>query len=144
MADHAAGAVWSDFTGRTRLTIIKALTNPCGILNQLQALSNAQVLYNWDGPIDPAIGSSINGQFLGVSQWVQFIFTTASGAQLKLSLPAVQASIFMSDMQTVDPTKVTSLITACIGQLSDGSGNVATAYIGGTLQKDRSDITPIG
>src|SRR5689334_16469639 len=116
LPDRIAGAVWSDATGRTRLTIVKATTNPCSILNALVGISNGFILYNWDSTIDPAIGGpAVAAQYQGVDQWVQFIFTTGSTSQLRVSLPAPQAAIFQADLQTVDLTNagVLALATAC-------------------------------
>jgi hypothetical protein len=144
MSDHACGAVWSDVTGRTRLTVIKALTNPCGILNALQAVSNAQVLYNWDGTIDPAIGTATAAQYQAVQQNCELTFQTSAGTILRLTLPAPPLTILKADKKTVDPALVSALVTACLGQLSDGSGNAAAVYLGGVLQPDRSDLSPIG
>lgn len=144
MSDHAVGAVWADVTGRTRLTIIKAATNPCTILTKLQGHSNAEVLYNWDGQLDPTIGTTTAAQYQSVAQNVTLVFQTASGSVLKVTLPAPDTSIFLADGVTVDPSAITDVITACVGELSDGAGNVATAFVAGYLASTKSDITPIG
>lgn len=141
---RVAGAVWADFLGRSRLTIIRADTNPCGILTAAQAVSNAGVLWNWDGPLDPGIGAAASAVYEGVQQWCQLTFQTGAGTLCRLTLPAPQLGILMPDKQTVDPTAVAALIAACIGQLADGSGNVAASYVGGILMPDRSDLNPIG
>jgi hypothetical protein len=146
MTDRAVGAVWADLTGRTRLTIIKAATNPCTILNAAQAVSNAQVLYNWDGTIDPAIGTTTAAQYQAVQQWVELMFQTGAGTILRLTVPAPMISAMKADKITVDPANagIISLVAAAIGNLSDGSGNTAAVYLGGTLQPDRNDLSPIG
>lgn len=146
MTDRAVGAVWSDVTGRTRLTVIKATTNPCSILNAVQALSNADVLYNWDGTIDPTIGTTTAAQYQAVQQWCSLTFQTGSGSILRLTVPAPSLGIFLADGKTVDPANasVIALVAACIGNLSDGGGNTAAVYLGGVLQPDRSDLDPIG
>lgn len=146
MSDRIVGAVWQDFTGRTRLTIIKATTNPCSILNLTQALSNAFVLYNWDSSIDGSIGGTTAAQYQAVSQNCQLMFQTAAGTIIRLTLPAPSATILKADLKTVDPTNagVAALIAAAVGNLSDGSGNAAVAYLGGVLQPDRNDLSPIG
>lgn len=146
MTDRAVGSVWVDITGRTRLTIIKAHTNPCTILNALQAVSNAGVLYNWDGTIDPAIGVATAAQYQAVQQWCELLFQTAAGTLLRLTLPAPPLSILKADKKTVDPANagIISLLAQCIGNLSDGSGNTASLYLGGVLQPDKSDLDAIG
>lgn len=146
MTDRAVGSVWIDTTGRTRLTVIKATTNPCTILNAAVACSNAGVLYNWDGTIDGAIGSSTAAQYQAVQQWVAMLFQTAAGTNLRMTIPAPSLSILKADKKTVDPsnTNVSTLVTACLGNLSDGGGSPATVFLGGILQPDRSDLSPIG
>lgn len=146
MSDRAVGAVWADFTGRTRLTVIKATTNPCTILNALQNLSNAQVLYNWDGTIDPAIGASVAAVYQAVQQSLQFTFQTGAGSILRLTLPAPNLGFLKPDKKTADPSNptVATLIAAAIGNLSDGSGSPAAVYLGGVMQPDKSDLDAIG
>lgn len=139
-----AGAVWSDFLGRSRLTIVRASTNPCGILTATQAVSNASILYNWDGPLDPGIGVATSAVYEGVQQWVGLLFQTAAGTTIRLTLPAPQLGILQADKQSVNPSSIAALIAACLGELADPSGNVATTYLGGILQPDRSDLNPIG
>lgn len=147
MPDRIAGAVWADATGRTRLTIVKAHTNPCSILNALVGISNGFILYNWDSTIDPSIGGpAATAQYQGVDQWVQFIFSTGTNSQLRVSLPCPQVGIFQADMQTVDLTNagVGALVLAAVGNLSDGNGLVATGLISGMLMPTKSDLSPIG
>jgi hypothetical protein len=144
MSDRIAGLVWVDFTGRTRLTIIKAGTDPCTIASAMQLLSNSAILYSWDGFIDPTLGSSLSGQYQAVNTAASLMFQTDSGSVLSLTFPAPLISVFKADKITIDPSLITSIITAAIGNLSDGNGNLASSYLGGVLEKTRSDITPIG
>jgi len=144
MSDHVVGAVWADYTGRTRLTIVKAATNPCIILTKLQGHSNAQVLYNWDGSLDPTIGTAAALVFQAVNQWAQLVFQTGAGNLLRLTLPAPSSAIFLPDGVTVDPAQIADVIAAAIGQLSDGAGNTASAYVAGFLAPTANDLTPIG
>lgn len=146
MTDRACGAVWIDVTGRTRLTVIKATTNPCTILNAAVALSNGSILYNWDGPIDGAIGSGVSAQYQAVQQWVEMMFQTGAGTMLRLTVPAPSLSILMPDKKTVDPSNaaVITLVTAALGNLSNGGGSTAATFVGGVLQPDKSDLDPIG
>jgi hypothetical protein len=147
MAQRAAAAVWVDTTGRTRLTIVKASTNPCSILNALVAISQGQILQNWDGTLDGTIGAApVLAQYTGVDQWVQFVFGTGTQQQLRLSLPAPQLGIFLADQQTVDQTNagVVALVGACVGNLSDGVSSTATGLLSAMLMPTRSDLSPIG
>lgn len=144
MADKAAGAVWADYTGRTRLTIIKAATTPCSVLTALQGHSQAEVLYNWDGDLDPGIGAAVAGEYQSVALSATLVFDTATGSKLYLTLPAPSLDIMMADGVTVDPSAIVDIITAAVGNLSDGGGNVATAFVAGFLAPSRSDIAPVG
>jgi hypothetical protein len=44
----------------------------------------------------------------------------------------------------VDPAQVAAIITACIGNLSDGAGNTAAEFVAGYLAPTANDLTPIG
>jgi len=144
MADRAAGAVWADVTGRTRLTIIKAATTPCTILTALQAKSNCGVLYNWDGDIDDGPGTATAAVYQAANSAAVLVFQTGSGSVLRLTLPAPDSSIFLADGSTVDPAQVAGIVAACIGNLSDGAGNTAATFVAGYLAPTANDLTPIG
>lgn len=144
MSDLVVAAVWADATSRTRLTIVKAVTNPCSILTALAGMSNAIIVENYDHTIDGPIGTGPTpAAFASVAEWAQFIWSTGANAQLRLTLPAPKASIFFADMRTVDPSMCGPLITACVGNLSNGVGLTATALISARLMPDRSDLDPI-
>jgi hypothetical protein len=145
MTDRVVGAVLGDTTGRSRLTIINAATNPCTILNALQACSNAGVVWNWDGPRDGPIGAATNATYVAVGQNVELLFQTAAGTLLRLTLPAPSQGIMMADNLTVDPSNasIVTLVAACIGELSDGNGNTAATFLGGRMRPDKSDLDPI-
>ena len=144
MSDHAVAGVFIDATGRTRMQVIKALTNPCTILNNVQALSNAAVAYNFDGPIDPQIGTSTAAMYQPAQLYANLLFQTAAGTNINLQIISPKASIFLADNVTVDPSAITALISACIGQLSDGAGNVAITYLGGALAPSRGSYQALG
>lgn len=144
MADRGVAAVWVDAAGATRLQVIKAATNPCSILTQAQAVSNAGILYNFDGPLDPAIGAATAALYQPVAATASLTFATAGAQELLLLLPAPASGIFLADLQTIDPTQIAALIAACVGELSDGAGNTATAFLGGHLLPTRSNIPPLG
>jgi hypothetical protein len=126
--------------------VIKAVTDPCTVASPLQAISNAGILYSWDGTIDSAIGAATAAQYQAVQQWAELLFQTAAGSILRLTLVAPPLSILKADKKTVDPTNagVVTLIAAAVGNLSDGQGNAAVSYVGGRLMPDRSDLDPIG
>jgi hypothetical protein len=144
MADRAVAAVFVDGTGRTRLQVVKAATNPCTILTDLLALSNAATAYNFDGLIDPAQGTAVAAPYQAAQLYANLQFTTATGAILQLQIIAPQVAIFLADGVTVDPAAVASLVADCIGNLSDGAGNVATAYLGGSLAPSKGSYQSLG
>lgn len=144
MADRAVAAVFVDGTGRTRLQVIKAGTNPCSILTDILALSNAGTQYNFDGLIDPAMGTPVAAQYQPAQLYANLQFSTATGSILQLQIIAPQVAIFLADGVTVDPAAIATLIAHCIGNLSDGAGNVATAYLGGSLAPSKGDYQSLG
>lgn len=144
VTDQARGIVWADATGRTRLTIVKSVGSSSAIEVALQGASQAGVLYDWASAMGVAIGTAAAAQYQAANQTAQLLFTTAAGSLIYLTLPAPQIGIFLADGKTIDATTIPALIAACIGTLSDGAGNVATAFIAGNLTASKNDLTPIG
>jgi hypothetical protein len=56
----------------------------------------------------------------------------------RLYVPAPQKSIFLGDGETVDPSAITSLIAAAVGNLVAGSGNTVDQFTGGQLVRART------
>lgn len=144
MPDQGRSIVWADATGRTRLTIVKSTGSSAAIETALQAKSNAATQIDWAGTLGTPIGVAAVGQYQAANQSATLLFATATGTQLRLTLPAPLLSIFLADQRTVDATQIVALIAACIGVLSDGAGNVATAFTAGYLNASANDLTPIG
>lgn len=145
MTTRALQADWVDYVGLVRSQRIYAGTNPCTVLTQLQALSNAAVLRNFDANLDPGIGSTTHAVYQGVAQVASILFTTAGGNIIELLLPAPQLTAMLADQTTLDPTALAALIAACTGNLSDVSGDLATAFLGGRLLASNPfGLTPIG
>jgi hypothetical protein len=61
-------------------------------------------------------------------------FATAAGGKLSLLVPSVDASVFLADNETVNPssTLVSLLSAQMISEGCDAIGNAVTAYISGT------------
>lgn len=60
-------------------------------------------------------------------------FATPTGAVVYLIIPAVNASCFLSDGETINPsaTEVAYLIADCISYLTDQGGNAVSTYVAG-------------
>lgn len=146
MADDRAGVIWLDFNGVTRQTIIQSLAGAAAIWTAAQACSLAQIQATWESPLGPAVGTQINGNYQSNKMSATLQFQTAAGSIVRLTLPAPNRVVFMPDGTTIDPTNpnIAALIAACIGSLSDGAGNAAVSYLGGTLDPARNDLPPVG
>lgn len=128
-----SGHIWVDGAGETCLHVIKTLTGSTAIEGELEAVSQAKVRERWEGT-DTIFGTIPGtGTYITVRETAILYFTDGVGHVAKLLLPAPDASIFLSDGSTVDPTTIPSLITACIGNLLTGAGTTVTAFTGGKL-----------
>ncbi len=131
MTDTIRGIVWIDAQGRSRLTTPQANAALTTIQADILAVSNAKVAYYWEGARTNVGGSPASAQYVSVTDAAVLVFNDAACNEVRLTVPAPLASIFMADEQTVDPTAVSTLIAACLGVLQTGAGGVVTAYIAG-------------
>lgn len=132
--------VWIDVNGFTRLSYVNQTASGTTVQTQLVALSNADVLSSVDNTFVTGAVSPPGATFQNVADVAILTYTTAGGNLVDITLPAPLASIFLADQVTVDVTKITALNTAVIGTVTDAGGNVVTAYVGGTRQRQRKDL----
>jgi hypothetical protein len=104
------------------------------ILTDLQALSNATGQQYWEGDVTFNSNVPSTAPYLSVVQIAVLEFEDASGFTARLSLPAPQSGIFLSDGTTIDPSMISTLITDCIGTLQTAMGTLVTSFKGGWLQ----------
>lgn len=106
----------------TLQTALNNLTNaaPAGASGPLTSVPSA-VIYG--GP----------GQFQNSSDKAGMTFATSTGAYHRYRVPAPLASIFLADLETVDPTNaaVTSYVNAVDGNVSSRDGVLMASFIGG-------------
>lgn len=142
-----ASVIWLDYNGVTRQTIITGadLLGLGTIWVKAQACSRAQVETTWAQDLGAAVGAATTGNYQSNKMAARLLFETASGSILSLTIPAPDIAIFKADGVTIDPTNadIVALIAACIGELSDTSGAVATSFLGGALAPGRNDLPPI-
>lgn len=134
MSTDVRGIVWLDYNGKSRLTTPRADTSLSSIQSALLAHSNAVVSYYWEGAQTAVGGSPVAATFQSVGDSVRLMFQDASCDQVSLILPAPKADIFFSDGETVDPSTITDITSACLGHLQTSAGNVVTDFLGGFRQ----------
>src|SRR5579863_2339040 len=119
---------WTDSQGRGRVTLARTLAGATSIENDLNALSQAQIDWCTQGVYETYTVTPGGGQYPSVNDWVALLFQTTAGTQVRLTLPAPSTSIFQADGQTVNPAMISTLITDCVGNLTDDAGNVVVSF----------------
>ena len=127
-----AGLVWIDAMGERVLHVVTTSAGVGAIETEMQALCNAQVVECWEGLDEIYTVTPSTADYPTTRVTAVLTFADAIGSTAKLYLPAPSSAIFMSDGVTVDPTAISSLITACIGSLVAGSGNTVVSFVGGS------------
>lgn len=132
--------VWVDGAGGSTISLIRALTSASTIETELLAVSNSDWFNEWEGTLNinlspaPTIAS-----YQSVSQQATLVFQCADGTTARVNVIAPKLSIFLADGVTVDPTAISSLITACVGTLLSATLSPATAFVSGILGKRPSN-----
>lgn len=127
--------LWTDAGARATITLIRTLTGGATIQSDVEALSNAGVLNEWDGTLTVTTPSTSSAQYPSVTQQATLVFLCADGTTARIDIPAPALSIFLSDGVTVDATTIGILIADCIGNLLSTTLSPATAYLSGILNK---------
>lgn len=134
--------VWSDTEGRQVLTRLYANGSLATLTAALAAQSVGALLYNTESADLSPTQADAGGAYDTNVERAVLLFTDAAGLIVKVLLPMPAASIFLSDNVTVDPTQITSIISAVIGTVLSASGSPATAYKGGF--RDTAGTQPAG
>lgn len=146
MADTWTSAVWIDFNGRSRQTIVKTTGGLAPVIPSLQAASLAALAQFWESPLVMSTATSTPGTYQTVGDTARLLFQTTAGTIVRITLPAPNLSIFMADGITVDPTNplVAAIIAAVIANCTDGSGHACVAYVGGNYDRSKGTdlLTP--
>jgi hypothetical protein len=133
VASTRTDCVWIDGAGERVIQNIRTASGASSIVAELEAVSQAKVVTSWEGTESAFTVVPGTGTYITVRQTAVLYFADVVGRVAKLYLPAPDSSIFLSDGQTVDPTTIPSLITACIGSLQTGAGTLVAAFVGGSL-----------
>lgn len=124
--------VWIDASGFTRLTLLNTASGAATLLPSLFALSNADYLNAVENTLSVnGSPSPVTAQYPVVSDSAVLLFQDVAGEQVSIQIPAPKGSVFLADQMTVDPTAVSTLVTAAIGTLVTSSGSAVTSFIGG-------------
>ena len=99
----------------------------------LQAMSNASNTTTVEGPAVVSPTPAGSGQYSLSTTTAVLNFVTGIGSGVQVTVPAPVAAIFAADGVTVDPTNavVAAFVAQVVGTLTDGAGNVVTAYTQG-------------
>lgn len=127
--------VWVDASGST--TTHNLVTSAGGVPTRagVLACSNADFQQEWEGAL------SINGApgpvaapFQGVRDTAVLQFSTAAGSIVKVAIPAPQASIFLADMETVDPANasIAALVALVLANVVTPGGVALVNFLGGS------------
>lgn len=133
--------IWVDTTGKTRMTLANVVGASVGTIQaDLMALSNAVVEKWWEGSLTIPGGAPAAAQFLNVQDYADLLFqSSADGSIARLTLPAPLQSIFLADLETVDPTAIAVLIADVTVSLLTGTGQIADTYLGGVRRRKMID-----
>lgn len=126
--------IWVDGAGGSTITLIRADTDASSIETELLAVANSDWFNEWEGALNintsplPTIAA-----YQSVAQRATLSFQCADTTIATVQIVAPKGSIFLADGVTVDPSMITSLITACVGTLLSSTLSPAVTYVGGIL-----------
>jgi len=132
-----AGLIWTDAMGEKTLNVVRTSTGVGAIEDALQEYSNAGLTECWEGLDELILTSPSTDAYPTLRVVAKCTFQSATGSTASVYIPAPQTSIFLSDGDTVDPSAIPDLITACVGNLLCGDGTTATMFVGGTIVRTR-------
>lgn len=128
-----ATLVWVDAQGERIAQAITTSSGVGGIESALSNHSNAGVVQCSEGLLEnysPTPNTNVYPT-VRVSAQLRFI-NSSSGSSATVTIPAPMNNIFLSDGQTVDPSTISDIISACIGTLIAGDGSLVDTFTGGT------------
>jgi|SRR5215471_9270203 len=134
MADQTMSVVWVGAGTGLTINRIRTATGASTILTDLLALSNADELNTWEGPLTiNASPAPVNATYPGLQQVANLMFLCADGTIAQVRLPAPKLAIMLADGVTVDASTITTLIADCVGNLQGPDGSLAVSFLGGRL-----------
>jgi hypothetical protein len=128
--------LWVDGAGGSTITLIRTSTGGASIETEILGVINADIFNEWEGTLNINLTPAPTvAPYQSVSQKAQLVFLCADGTTAGVTLVAPKLGIFLADGITVDSSMITSLITACVGNLLSPTLSPATAFLSGVLGK---------
>lgn len=132
MATQRRTTVWIDAQGKTTAHLLTTSAGGGAVEAEIDAQSNAAVLEAWEGTLDAtAVPAPVAAPYQSVRDAATLVFSTASGAFIRVTIPAPDVGIFQADGETVDPATIGTLIALVIANVVTADGAAATAYVAG-------------
>lgn len=132
-----ATLVWVDAQTESQLNVITTDLGVGGIEAALENHSSAVVATCSEGILEISSAIPATTTYATCRVNAALRFSDGLGSVATVYIPAPNENIFLSDGVSVDQTMITDIITACIGNLLAGSGNVVTNYLGGEMYRGR-------
>jgi len=130
--------IYVDGQGEETMHMMVLNTGFGSIISAIQAVTNALIRESSIGARSSISGTPVVATYPTVRQTANLLFRdSTTGSTARVYVPAPVAGIFLPDGVTVDPTTITSLITAVTGQVLAGSGNLVDTFVGGQLEATR-------
>lgn len=128
--------IWLDAAGYTRTTMLTGISSLAALQAALANYTNAIPEEAWEGEVLITSGAPGTSAYVSGKDVARLIFTDAAGMLVRVQLVAPFANIFKADRRTVDPARISDIITAAVGTLTTATGGVVTAYVGGVREGD--------
>lgn len=124
--------IWIDAQGKTMAHLLTTAAGGAAVEAEIDAQSNAAVQTSWEGDlIAPAAPSPVAAPYQSVYDAATLVFSTASGAFARISIPAPDSGIFQADGETVNPAVIAALIALVLSDIVTADGDIVTAYVAG-------------
>jgi hypothetical protein len=138
MALASRSIIWIDNNSFTTQTIVGSDPDASTIQAKLLLHSNGDVLNWFEGPPHPNPTPSTSGAvYVTVSDTARLLFLDSGGSLVTLNLPAPQASVFLADGVTVDPSAIADIIAAFIADGRSALGNPIASFVAGNLLRKK-------
>lgn len=132
-----ATIVWVDAQGERTLSVIDTSTGVGSIETSMLNHINADHLQCTEGILETYSASPSTSTYNTVRVAAICTFVDSTGSEGSVILYSPKDNIFMPDGDTVDPSSISDLITACVGNLLAGSGNTVVNFKGGRAIRTR-------
>lgn len=122
-------------------SVVRVVTTNGGIgaiETAIQAHSNGAIVTCAEGNLEIYSSSPVTGTYSTVRVVARISFLSTTGSLGSVFIDSPNSDIFLSsDPDQVDPTAISDLVSACIGNLICGDGTVASTYQGGQIMRTK-------